>query len=211
MKTWKCGLGKNKGIKKRKINKSFWLYTWRKRRLLEWRMGFILFSIDSDDLSVTISMGENCQEPEAKCSSGGNLGIKQWVCTQRLKMKHWTVRFSKRVPRGMKSGLQAIENSSSSSSHGLHPLAWSSIRSSSTKSTDLEASNAQIYNWLMKHPHSYTSSCDHNSTGDPLGSCISYIACIHLHTSVVKYLLCMVKDFWVQARLYKYSVTNIQN
>ena len=28
-----------------------------------------------------------------------------------------------------------------------------------------------------------------------LGSCISYIACIHLHTPVVKYLPCIVKNF----------------
>ena len=46
-------------------------------------------------------------------------------------------------------------------------------------------------------PSSYTSSYDHNSAPreDPLGSCISYIACIHLHSSVVKYLPCMVKNF----------------
>ena len=36
-------------------------------------MGFTLFSIDSDDLSVTISMGENYQKMGAKYSSGGNL------------------------------------------------------------------------------------------------------------------------------------------
>ena len=40
-------------------------------------MGFFLFSIDSDDLSVTISMGENYQKSEAKCSSRGNLKEKQ--------------------------------------------------------------------------------------------------------------------------------------
>ena len=34
---------------------------------------FALFSNDSDDLSVTICMEENYQEPRAKCSSGGNL------------------------------------------------------------------------------------------------------------------------------------------
>ena len=41
------------------------------------------------------------------------------------------------------------------------------------------------------------SSCDHNSAPqeDPLGSCISYIACIHVHTPVVKYLPCIVKNF----------------
>ena len=37
-------------------------------------MRFALSSKDSDDLSVTISMGENYQEPGAKCSSRGNLG-----------------------------------------------------------------------------------------------------------------------------------------
>ena len=34
---------------------------------------FALFSKDSDDLSVTISMEENYQKLGAKCSSGGNL------------------------------------------------------------------------------------------------------------------------------------------
>ena len=54
-----------------------------------------------------------------------------------------------------------------------------------------------ICKWLMKHPHSDISSCDYNPTPqkDPLGSCISYITCIHLHSSVVKYLPCMVKNF----------------
>ena len=69
----------------------------------------------------------------AKYSSGGNLkkkimnlhlGAKQWICTQRLGMEHWNMRVSKRV-LGQKSKLQATDNSSSS--HGLHPLAWSSI------------------------------------------------------------------------------------
>ena len=36
-------------------------------------MKFTLFSIDSDDLSVTISMEENYQKMGAKCSSTGNL------------------------------------------------------------------------------------------------------------------------------------------
>ena len=76
------------------------------------------------------------------------------------------------------------------------------IRSSNIRSTNLEAFNAQVCKYI-KHHHSYTSSC----TEDPLGSCIAYIACIHLHTFVVKYLPCMVKEFW----LYKYYVTNIQN
>ena len=40
-------------------------------------MRFALFSKNSDDLSVTISMEEDYPEPKAKCSSGGNLGIKQ--------------------------------------------------------------------------------------------------------------------------------------
>ena len=38
------------------------------------------------------------------------------------------------------------------------------IRSSNIRSTNLEASNAQICKWLIKHPYSYTPSCEHNST-----------------------------------------------
>ena len=37
-------------------------------------MGFTLFSIDSDDLSVTIFMEESYQKPGAECSSRDNLG-----------------------------------------------------------------------------------------------------------------------------------------
>ena len=36
-------------------------------------MKFTLFFIDSDDLSVTISMEENYRKTGAKCSSGGNV------------------------------------------------------------------------------------------------------------------------------------------
>ena len=37
---------------------------------------FALFSKDSDDLSITISMEENYQKSGAKYSSGGNLETK---------------------------------------------------------------------------------------------------------------------------------------
>ena len=37
-------------------------------------MGFTLFSIDSDDLSVTIFMEESYQKPGVECSSRDNLG-----------------------------------------------------------------------------------------------------------------------------------------
>ena len=40
-------------------------------------MKFTLFSIDSDDLSVTISMEENYQKMGAKYGSGSNLEAKQ--------------------------------------------------------------------------------------------------------------------------------------
>ena len=40
-------------------------------------MKFTLFSIDSDDLSVTISMEENYQKMGAKYGSGYNLEAKQ--------------------------------------------------------------------------------------------------------------------------------------
>ena len=42
-------------------------------------MRFALFSKDSDDLSVTISMEENYQEPGEKYSSEGNLEAKQYA------------------------------------------------------------------------------------------------------------------------------------
>ena len=40
-------------------------------------MKFTLFSIDSDDLGVTISMEENYQKMGAKYGSGSNLEAKQ--------------------------------------------------------------------------------------------------------------------------------------
>ena len=94
----------------------------------------------------------------AKCSSGGNLkkekimnlhlGAKQWICTQRLGMEHWNMRVSKRV-LGQKSKLRATDNSSSS--HGLHPLAWSS-----TKRTTSEALTSEIP--TLRHPRLKSTS-----------------------------------------------------
>ena len=125
-------------------------------------MRFAQFSKDSDDLSVTISMGENCQKSGAKLAQGA---IYEKIMSLHSKIQNETLncKIQQKSPGGIKSGLQVIENRSSSSSHGLHPLAGSSIRSSNTRSTDFKASNAQICKWLIKHPHSYTSSCDHNS------------------------------------------------
>ena len=76
------------------------------------------------------------------------------------------------------------------------------IGSSCTRSTNSEAFKAQIWKLLMKHIVLTLWAASiillHRrpalrSWAPVLGSYISYIACIHLHTSVVKYLLFMVK------------------
>ena len=77
-------------------------------------MRFTLFSIDSDDLGVTISMEENYQKMGAKYGSGSNLEAKQSE-DKILKYENQ----QKKVPRAEK----ATDNNSSSSGHGLHPLA----------------------------------------------------------------------------------------
>ena len=70
-------------------------------------MRFTLFSIDSDDLSVTISMRENCQKSGAKCSSGGNVeknnesALKDW----KWPLKHES---QQKSFGGRKSELQAM-------------------------------------------------------------------------------------------------------
>ena len=110
---------------------------------------------------------------------------------------HWNMKVNKRVLRVEKvnykqqttvhhSGIIIIKPWSPSFSLIIYQRNY--IWSSNIRSTNLEAFNAQICKYI-KHHHSYTSSC----TEDPLGSCISYIACIHLHTFIVKYLPCMVK------------------
>ena len=76
-------------------------------------MRFTLFSIDSDDLSVTIFMEENYQKMGAKYGSGSNLEAKQSE-DKTLKYENQQKKFRE---------LQATDNNSSSSGHGLHSLA----------------------------------------------------------------------------------------
>ena len=65
-------------------------------------MKFTIFSIDSDDLSVTISMEENYQKMGAKYGSGSNLEAKQ--CEDK------TLKYENRKKNsgGRKNKLQAI-------------------------------------------------------------------------------------------------------
>ena len=142
----------------------------------------------------------------------GQLGDKIMSLHSKTENDHWNMRVNKRI-----MGAEKVNYKQQTTVHHSGIIIsiikpWSPffsliiyqrnyIWSSNIRSTNLEAFNAQICKYI-KHHHSYTSSC----TKDPLGSCISYIACIHLHT-YLKYFPCMVKEYW----LYKYSVTNIQN
>ena len=88
--------------------------------------------------------------------------------------------------KGTISNKQRFSNTAKSSAHGLHQSVG-----------HLSKELYQKYQPRSIHVDETPSSCNHNSAPqeDPLGSCISYIACIHLHTSIVKYLPCMVKNF----------------
>ena len=87
---------------------------------------FALFSKDSDDLSVTISMEENYQKLGAKCSFGGNLeknnesALKDW----KWPLKHES---QQKNSGGRKSELEAADNSSSFKNHYLNHQAMVSI------------------------------------------------------------------------------------
>ena len=90
-------------------------------------MRFAQFSKDSDDLSVTISMGEDYQKSGAKCSSGGNLEAK--------KSLHLKIEDKKCESQQKSFGIRKVnykqqttvhhskKSLSQSSGHGLHPLA----------------------------------------------------------------------------------------
>ena len=151
-------------------------------------MRLVPFSKDRDLYrEQNVAQGGNLEKTMSLHSKTENLNhqaIETWESTKEFwGQKKWNT----------SSKQQFIIHELLSQSSGQANYIWSS----NIRNTNLEASNAQICKWLMKHPHSYTSSCDHNSAPqeDPLGSCISYIACIHLHSSVVKYLPCMVKNF----------------
>ena len=175
------------------------MHTWKKKKTVGMiGMRLVPFSKDRDLYrEQNVAQGGNLEKTMSLHSKIENLNH------QAIEIWESTKEFWGQKKRNTSSKQQFIIHELLSQSSGQANYIWSS----NIERTDLEASNAQICKWLMKHPHSYTSSYDHNSTPQET----RYIACIHLHTSVVKYLLCMVKDFWHRSRLYKYSFTNIQN
>ena len=128
----------------------------------------------------------------------------------RLKIKHWSMRINKRSSGGRKRNRQQfIFIRSWSSSFSLIIYQRNYIRSSNIRNTNLKTSNVQICKWLIQHSHlTFWAAIITLLHRRPVRimHIIHAYTCIHLlwNTCTLIVLICIVK-------LYRYSVTNIQN